>query len=820
MSAKLSSSSSFSMRKPSAVDKLSDYDDICTDLLVDKVEFWSEIHKMAKHYKGKRKVTVREVLDVIRKLIREDCSLSEAADTLRQYDLLTLRLMHRLDGLKPFASGLNAEDRADFSKWTQFMASVNNRHLQRYLAMYLPTTPFEVSTTDRYRPSGTNKLEACALATTTIKAGQIVPALSGIFLTLTRDEEDRLKEADKDWSVLISGRKGNAAGLFLGPGRFVNHDCNANTQFKNFEGRDQRVGFLATRDIFCGEEITTFYGRDYFGEENEFCLCQTCEIRGKGGYSSKAVTREERRIDGRLLRNKKVIMTGNDGDLPTPPATNDDSTTSTPLPSNPPTTEVAPEAQKPQDTATGNLGSIRVACTVCQDPFTHSDPWYGPDSNLIDVWYAPIACSRCRRHAAIYDLRYPHRVSPPDKNPMDAFFDIHDAKGYVLLKDSKKKAIAGDEIIDLRPYLIQEEQRLAKHLQLRTPESETAIPAVEPSRKRKVVQSKPKARLPKKKIEAARIEPKRARSISRTHVRQMSEYEKMQLLIANAANEATTSSSRARRLRQTSTVEPPLTPIHQLRSPVVKKSKPKSTTPARNTSSIEITMAVKEPVRSPVSPKVAVYDAWQELLKNAQKEAEAGTGRSRRATRPRPEENEPPPSPRKRPRKEGPKSSKTASTSAAESHRMNSFSSDEARVTKFAENSLPNSMHYDSKDEVTKITEREMTGHKETETGMKIRRNVRSLGGDEISKVKSEMATVQPYLNNTPTMNEPSYFTSEKFVSHIKPKERFITEDRPVLTRRKSQPQKFAEAELLEENRLFMFAILATEGIKANQRTT
>jgi len=252
--------------------------------------------------------------------------------------------------------------------------------------MYLSTTPFEVSTTDRYHPSGANKLEASALATTTIKAGQIIPALSGIFLTLTRDEEDRLKDEDKDWSVLISGRKGNAAGLFLGPGRFVNHDCNANTQFKNFEGRDQRVGFVATRDISCGEEITTFYGRDYFGEDNEFCLCQTCEMRGKGGYSSNGVAREERKVDGLLLRNKKVIMTGNDGDLPTPPATSDESATSTPLPTNPPTKDTGPEGQspaKPHDPTPGSLGSIRVTCTVCEDPFTHSDPWYGSYSALL-----------------------------------------------------------------------------------------------------------------------------------------------------------------------------------------------------------------------------------------------------------------------------------------------------------------------------------------------------------------------------------------------------------------------------------------------------
>lgn len=76
---------SFSSRKPSPVDKLSDYDDLCTDLLVDKVCFWSETHKMAKHYKAKRKVTERDVLDIIRGLIRGKTTLTEAAESLLSY---------------------------------------------------------------------------------------------------------------------------------------------------------------------------------------------------------------------------------------------------------------------------------------------------------------------------------------------------------------------------------------------------------------------------------------------------------------------------------------------------------------------------------------------------------------------------------------------------------------------------------------------------------------------------------------------------------------------------------------------------------------
>lgn len=68
----------------SAVDKLSAYDDFCTDLLIDKVVFWSWVHKMEKRYKGIRRVSDREVLNIIRDMVREGTTLV-AAEKLVQY---------------------------------------------------------------------------------------------------------------------------------------------------------------------------------------------------------------------------------------------------------------------------------------------------------------------------------------------------------------------------------------------------------------------------------------------------------------------------------------------------------------------------------------------------------------------------------------------------------------------------------------------------------------------------------------------------------------------------------------------------------------
>jgi len=71
--------------KKSEVEMMSDLDDVCTDLLVDKVEFWSEIHKMADHYKAKRNVSDREILDIIRSLVRGRQTREQAAESVLKY---------------------------------------------------------------------------------------------------------------------------------------------------------------------------------------------------------------------------------------------------------------------------------------------------------------------------------------------------------------------------------------------------------------------------------------------------------------------------------------------------------------------------------------------------------------------------------------------------------------------------------------------------------------------------------------------------------------------------------------------------------------
>lgn len=176
----------------------------------------------------------------------------------------------KLPALRKFDDSLQTKADKDYFR----------RHLRKYVNIWLPDCPFEVSTTNRYTIV---THEAAATARRFIKKNELIKYLCGYLVSMTPEEEEELDQSKRDFSIVMSSRK-KTASLFMGPARFANHDCNANARLvtQGFDG----MQVVAVRDISLGEEITVTYGDSYFGEANCECLCVTCEKEGRNGWTS------------------------------------------------------------------------------------------------------------------------------------------------------------------------------------------------------------------------------------------------------------------------------------------------------------------------------------------------------------------------------------------------------------------------------------------------------------------------------------------------------------------------------------------------------
>ncbi|EON99729.1 putative histone-lysine n-methyltransferase set9 protein [Phaeoacremonium minimum UCRPA7] len=250
--------------------QLSTYDDILTDALVDHAYYWTTIPKNRPSYHASRGVREEDITKIVQTHVIVDPNLPVAEDKLLASD-----------GLKRFYNGLRTDKEKDDFR----------RHLRRYLQIYLPDCPFEVSSTNRYTIV---TQEASITARRYIKRNETVKYLSGIQVLITPEEEDALSSRKKDFSIVVSSRN-KCASLFMGPARFANHDCGANA--KLMTTGQAGIEIVAVRDIDVGEEITVTYGENYFGEDNCECLCKTCEDNLANGWKTE---------DGNILLTKSI----------------------------------------------------------------------------------------------------------------------------------------------------------------------------------------------------------------------------------------------------------------------------------------------------------------------------------------------------------------------------------------------------------------------------------------------------------------------------------------------------------------------------------
>ena len=225
--------------------------------LSSQVYFWTTIRKNRSKYNLTRGISEEDVTSILLRdvVVGKDSQKAEAA-------------LLELPGLRKYVNQLRTErEKEDF-----------RRHMRKYINMWLPDCPFEVSTTNRYTIV---THEAATTARRPIKRNDTIKYLCGNLVAMTPQEEKDLDLTRRDFSIVMSSRK-KTPSLFLGPARFANHDCNANARLVTRGSEGMQV--VAVRDIEVSQEITVNYGDNYFGEDNCECLCSTCEAEGRGGW--------------------------------------------------------------------------------------------------------------------------------------------------------------------------------------------------------------------------------------------------------------------------------------------------------------------------------------------------------------------------------------------------------------------------------------------------------------------------------------------------------------------------------------------------------
>ncbi|KAJ3028692.1 hypothetical protein HDV00_010093 [Rhizophlyctis rosea] len=414
--------------------ELSPCDDLCCGILLDSLFLGFQTHKTNKRYyeleeelqmdDEKRKMLAEFVVEIIREFVLVKKSTEEAAgrfvDCLRDpkkrigKEAPNRKVLLKL--FKGFAKRIFEEDEPAHTtgdgtgssdgeprrleKNPEHQWSLLKRHAERYFSMYHPSAGYEITSTNRYA-SRSNKTEAKIIATRSFHPGDQIKMCLGVKALLSDEEERKLGEQLDDFSVMWTS-SADSYSYFLGPARFVNHDCQANCEFIPIGRGTQEdlITFKVLRHIKAGEEITTSYGTDYFEDKNAACMCETCERNERGAFKSTSLPTLIDGIDisstdqlelllprSATLRNKSV-KNYFQNPFPNIDFQNGCIKAATPPPNRP-------------------------ACSDCKDVFGEGDE--GVLCRLREVGRGRVRggrrrCGRCVRHLRIYGVLWPGRV--------------------------------------------------------------------------------------------------------------------------------------------------------------------------------------------------------------------------------------------------------------------------------------------------------------------------------------------------------------------------------------------------------------------------
>ncbi|XP_037087316.1 histone-lysine N-methyltransferase Suv4-20-like [Pollicipes pollicipes] len=229
--------------------ELSNCDDIATALTIDPYLGFIT-HKMCIRYRPPR-LNKKELQNIILAFVK-DQNYQDAYRRLYHSEAMSQLLVF-------FKHRVNRDDLQD--------------HVMKFLAVLSAESGVTIMGCTRYSLEDNAGARVCA--TRSWSRNEEIQFLVGCIAELSEEEENQLLQPGKnDFSVMYSTRK-KCGQLWLGPAAYINHDCDANCTFVA-TGR-QTATVRTLREIQPGEEVTCNYGGDFFGDNNCYCECETCE---------------------------------------------------------------------------------------------------------------------------------------------------------------------------------------------------------------------------------------------------------------------------------------------------------------------------------------------------------------------------------------------------------------------------------------------------------------------------------------------------------------------------------------------------------------
>ena len=121
---------------------------------------------------------------------------------------------------------------------------------------------------------------------------------------ITEEQEKSLGDRGVDTSCIMTTPSKYIL-IINGPVCFVNHDCAPNCSFVRLPNKD--ICFEAKKKIKPGEELTIDYGAGYFGQNQKYCQCPTCEAEKQGAYRKRKQGERKDRDLWTQEEEKKIV---------------------------------------------------------------------------------------------------------------------------------------------------------------------------------------------------------------------------------------------------------------------------------------------------------------------------------------------------------------------------------------------------------------------------------------------------------------------------------------------------------------------------------